>query len=82
MEQPISDGADIWLRMLDREFECELLNHNIGSEHVKYATASDARMAMLRQAYQRGVEDATAPAPTTFEEDAARVEAVNNSAKR
>lgn len=82
MAAQMSDAAEIFLRALDEEFECELANHAIHSEHTKYESASDARMAMLRLAYLRGREDEREPFDARdFAADVAKVEAAN-AAKR
>ena len=58
-EQPIlSENAEIFLRLLEDDFFCEIANHSIGSEHVVYPSAVAAKLAMLRFAYARGVKDA------------------------
>lgn len=72
----ISLAAETFLQLLEQEFATEIANHQIHSEHVKYSSASDARMAMLRQAYLRGRHDATA-APADFDADVRRVEEAN-----
>ena len=70
----ISEGAELWLELLENDFTCELGNHAIQSEHVKYASATEARKAMLRLAYLKGREDATATPPDEdFETMAARI---------
>lgn len=63
----ISDAADLWLRLLDDEFWCEIANHEIGSPHVKFASVKDAKLAMLRLAYLKGREDATKSPSTDLE---------------
>lgn len=72
----ITDGAETWLRLLERDFSCELSNHAIGSEAIKYPSSAAATMAMLRLAYLRGRHDALAP-PADFDADVARVASVN-----
>ena len=73
----ISAAAEIWLRLLAEEFMCEIANHDIGAKHAcKYESGAEARMAMLRLAYLRGREDATAH-PADFDADVARVEKAN-----
>ena len=68
----ISEAAELWLRLLDDDFWCELANHAIHSEHVKYPSTTEARMAMLRLAYLKGREDATAQ-PEDFDTAANRI---------
>ena len=76
----ISDAAEGWLRALEDEFYLELCNHMIHSKHVRYASASEAQMAMLRQAYLRGREDALTP-PIDSETFTQQVEATNAKAR-
>lgn len=73
--------AELWLDMLRAHFACELANHSIDSEHIIYESSSEATMAMLRQAYTRGAQDAT-KTPADFEADVAAVEAANATARR
>ena len=68
----ISEAAELWLELLDGDFWCELANHSIGSEHVKYPSSTEARMAMLRLAYLKGREDATAQ-PADFDTAVTRI---------
>ena len=68
----ISEAAELWLELLDGDFWCELANHSIGSEHVKYPSSTDARMAMLRLAYLKGRDDATAR-PEDFDTAVTRI---------
>lgn len=72
----ITDGAETWLRLLARDFSCELSNHAIGSESIEYPSSAEATRAMLRLAYLRGRHDALTP-PADFDADVAKVEAVN-----
>ena len=78
VDELLSPAAEIWLRLLEEDFSAELGNHAIHSEHVKFSSAADARMAMLRLAYLRGRSDATAQ-PADFEADVARIEAANRA---
>jgi len=80
-EQIISTAAEVWLQLLQEEFFLEIANHDIGATHAtKYASGVDARMAMLRQAYLQGRDDATAQ-PADFDADVARVETANTANK-
>lgn len=77
MEHVISAAAEISLRLLEEDFFLELANHAIGAKHAtRFASSSEASMAMLRLAYLKGREDATAQ-PADFDADVARVEAAN-----
>ena len=79
MHDAISDAAEIWLRLLEEDFFLELANQAIGAKHAtKYESSSEATMAMLRLAYLKGREDATAQ-PADFDADMARVEAANRA---
>ena len=77
--EEITEAAELWLRLLDDDFWCEIANHAIHSEHVKYPSATEARRAMLRLAYLKGRDDATAQ-PDNFDAAVARVEAANAAA--
>lgn len=81
MDNIITDAAELWLRLLEDEFFCELANHAIGSKHVKYPSGPEARMAMLRKAYLKGRADAmtqiAVDESSDFEADVARVVARN-----
>lgn len=74
----ISAAAELWLQMLETDFTCELGNHAIQSEHVKYDSATDARRAMLRLAYLKGREDATYQ-QADFDADVARAMEANKA---
>ena len=68
----ISDAAEFYLGSLVTDFGCERANTAIQSRHAKFATMRDADMAMLRLAYLRGREDATAQ-PEDFDTAVARI---------
>ena len=59
----ISESAETYLGSLVTDFGCERANTAIQSRHAKFATMRDADMAMLRLAYLKGREDATATPP-------------------
>ena len=80
MEQ-LPTYAETFLRLLEQDFYCEIANHEIGSEHVKYSSLQEARLAMLRLAYLRGRRDATDGPDETFEQAVAVVEAANAAAR-
>lgn len=80
MDEPLSDAAETFLTLLYQEHMCELANHAIQSEHVRYGSSAEATKAMLRGAYRRGALDQQ-PA-REMETDIAQVNAANEAAKR
>jgi len=80
MEQ-LTTSAETFLRLLEQDFYCEIANHEIGSEHVKYSSLQEARMAMLRLAYLRGKADATEGPEETFDQVVAAVVERNRAAR-
>ena len=79
MDTIISDAAELYLQMLRADFSCERGNIMIQSRHAKFASMGECDMAMLRLAYLKGREDATAT-PADFDADMARVMAANEAA--
>lgn len=70
----LSRAVELWLTDLHYTYACELANHAIGSEAIKYPSSKDAMMEMLREAYRKGNADAQ---PADFDVDVAHVEAIN-----
>lgn len=75
--EPVLEAADLWLRELEDRFTTEIVNHELGCTGYKYqyASATEARLAMLRAAYNRGVQDAHGP--RDFDTDVQRVNELN-----
>ena len=72
------EAVDQWLRALETEFWliCVNLDGQIHrGEAVPYASVTEARLAMLRKAYNRGVQDAQPP--RDFDTDVERVHELN-----
>ena len=78
MNNIITDAAEVYLQMLLSAFYCERGNAMIRSRHAKFASVGECDMAMLRLAYLKGREDATAQ-PADFDADVARVMAANQA---
>ncbi len=75
---PRLEAVDQWLRTLETEFWLICVNLD-GQQHrgepTLYETVTEARLAMLRKAYNRGVQDASPQ--RDFETDVERVHELN-----
>ena len=78
MDNIITDATEVYLQMLLSDFSCERGNTMIHSRHAKFASVGECDMAMLRLAYLKGREDATAQ-PADFDADVARAMAANKA---
>jgi hypothetical protein len=72
----ISDAAEAWLSELHDDFAYELGNQAIASPHTKYESSKAAVLAMLRQAYVHGREEAlrALTPPPDFDQDVTQLE--------
>ena len=78
--EKISAAAELWLRMTEDEFwlivanidNCIHSDNAARAQTFGYASATDARLAMLRLAYLKGKEDASSERPD-FDADVKRI---------